>query len=82
MLGELIILKSTLLLFRRASTVNVSLEKLADAPDASTKPHDRRPESLEEQPPPKPPHTYYNKHRYPDDGEVRATGKETQQTAC
>ncbi|KAF0043782.1 hypothetical protein F2P81_002940 [Scophthalmus maximus] len=58
---------------RRASSVNLSLEKLTEAAD-------RRAESLERQlstegpPPPKPPHTYYNKHRYPAGGEVRAPG--------
>lgn len=69
----------------RASSVNLSLEKLAEAPDdsASTKPLDGRAESLERQlstegqPPPKPPHTYYNKHRYPEDGEVRTAGTES-----
>uniref|UniRef100_A0A4W6DIZ9 Spectrin beta, non-erythrocytic 5 n=1 Tax=Lates calcarifer TaxID=8187 RepID=A0A4W6DIZ9_LATCA len=69
------------------SSVNLSLEKLAEAPDdlASSKPLDRRPESLERQsstesqPPPKPPHTYYNKHRYPEGGEGKTTGEETQQ---
>ncbi|XP_027134554.1 spectrin beta chain, non-erythrocytic 5 [Larimichthys crocea] len=62
----------------RASSVNLSLEKLAEAPDDSPKPLDRRTESLERQsstsPPPKPPHTYYNKHRYPEDGELRTRG--------
>ncbi|XP_038585015.1 spectrin beta chain, non-erythrocytic 5 isoform X1 [Micropterus salmoides] len=71
----------------RASSVNLSLEKLAEAPDdsTSTKPFDGRPESLdrqsstEGQPPPKPPHTYYNKHRYPREGEVRSTGTQSHQ---
>lgn len=71
--------------FRRASSVNLSLEKLAEAPDdsASTKPPNRRTESLESQsstegqPPPKPPHTYYNKHRYPEAGDVRTAGETT-----
>ncbi|XP_044022541.1 spectrin beta chain, non-erythrocytic 5 isoform X2 [Siniperca chuatsi] len=71
----------------RASSVNLSLEKLAEAPDdsASTKPLDRRPESLERQsstegqPPPKPPHTYFNKHRYPEEEEVRSTGTQSRQ---
>lgn len=64
----------------RASSVNLSLEKLADAPDdsSSRKPLDRRPESLERQlsadPPPKPPHTYYDKHSYPEGGEGRTPG--------
>ncbi|XP_076605262.1 spectrin beta chain, non-erythrocytic 5 [Chaetodon auriga] len=64
----------------RASSVNLSLEKLAEAPDDSTKPAERRTASVdrqpstEGQPPPKPPHTYYNKHRYPDEGEVETTG--------
>nr|XP_046269773.1 spectrin beta chain, non-erythrocytic 5 [Scatophagus argus] len=63
----------------RASSVNLSLEKLAEAPDDSTKPPDGRTKSLqrqssaEGQPPPKPPHTYYNKHRYPEEGEFRST---------
>ncbi|KAI3367575.1 hypothetical protein L3Q82_026206, partial [Scortum barcoo] len=65
----------------RASSVNLSLEKLAEALDdsLSTKVADRRTEGLdrqtstEGQPPPKPPHTYYNKHRYPEDGEVQTT---------
>ncbi|XP_023280049.1 spectrin beta chain, non-erythrocytic 2-like [Seriola lalandi dorsalis] len=69
----------------RASSVNLSLEKLAEAPDdsASSKPLDRRAESLERQssgegqPPPKPPHTYYNKHRYPNGGEVPTTGSQS-----
>ncbi|XP_056282319.1 methyl-CpG-binding protein 2-like [Pseudoliparis swirei] len=66
----------------RASSVNVSLEKLAEAPDDLASPG--RAESLERQssaeggPPPKPPHTYYNKHRYPDaSGVPTATGTET-----
>lgn len=59
----------------RASSVNLSLEKLAEAPDDPTKPADRRGESLERQssteglPPPKPPHTYYNRHRYSEEAE-------------
>ncbi|XP_054470225.1 LOW QUALITY PROTEIN: spectrin beta chain, non-erythrocytic 5 [Anoplopoma fimbria] len=72
----------------RASSVNLSLEKLVEAPDdsSSTKPVESRAESLERQsstegqPPPKPPHTYYNKHRYPEDGGVRTTGTESRQT--
>ncbi|XP_026156546.1 spectrin beta chain, non-erythrocytic 5 isoform X2 [Mastacembelus armatus] len=71
----------------RASSVNLSLEKLAEAPDDSSlsKPDDRRAESLERQssteghPPPKPPHTYYNKHRYPKGGEVGTTGTQSRQ---
>ncbi|XP_035529504.1 spectrin beta chain, non-erythrocytic 5 [Morone saxatilis] len=68
----------------RASSVNLSLEKLAEAPDDSSKPPEGRTESLERQsstegqPPPKPPHTYYNKHRYPEDGEVGAAGTQNQ----
>ncbi|XP_030614955.1 spectrin beta chain, non-erythrocytic 5 [Archocentrus centrarchus] len=66
----------------RASSVNLSLEKLAESPDdlSLTKPLDRRPESLERQlssegqPPPKPPHTYYNRHTYPEGGEFRTEG--------
>ncbi|XP_039992754.1 spectrin beta chain, non-erythrocytic 5 isoform X2 [Xiphias gladius] len=62
----------------RASSFNLSLEKLAEATDdsASSKPLHRGAESLERQssaeaqPPPKPPHTYYDKHRYPEGGEV------------
>uniref|UniRef100_UPI0037E8FE98 spectrin beta chain, non-erythrocytic 5 n=1 Tax=Semicossyphus pulcher TaxID=241346 RepID=UPI0037E8FE98 len=75
----------------RASSVNLSLEKLAEAPDvsASTRTLERRHESLERQsssegmPPPKPPHTYYNKHRYHEEGEeeeVRSTGTLSRQT--
>lgn len=71
------------LLFRRASSVNLSLEKLAEAPDdsSSTKPVDVRAGSLERQssteaqPPPKPPHTYYNRHRYPEGRELSGTGE-------
>ncbi|XP_028251320.1 spectrin beta chain, non-erythrocytic 5 [Parambassis ranga] len=67
----------------RASSANLSLEKLADAPEdlSSTSPLDRRPESLERQsstdsqPPPKPPHTYYDQHAYPEGGEGRITGR-------
>uniref|UniRef100_I3J096 Spectrin, beta, non-erythrocytic 5 n=1 Tax=Oreochromis niloticus TaxID=8128 RepID=I3J096_ORENI len=70
-------IKDDLLLLRRASSVNLSLEKLAESPDdsSSTKPLSRRAESLERQlssegqPPPKPPHTYYSRHSYPDGGE-------------
>ncbi|XP_067469592.1 spectrin beta chain, non-erythrocytic 5 isoform X2 [Thunnus thynnus] len=62
----------------RASSVNLSLEKLANAAVDSVfaKPSDGRAESLERQsstesqPPPKPPHTYYNRHRYPEGGEA------------
>ncbi|KAM6918067.1 spectrin beta chain, non-erythrocytic 5 [Lycodopsis pacificus] len=73
----------------RASSVNLSLEKLAEAPDdsaATKRPHGRD-ESLERQsstegpPPPKPPHTYYNKHRYPEEeGGIQTTGTERSQT--
>ncbi|XP_034530593.1 spectrin beta chain, non-erythrocytic 1 [Notolabrus celidotus] len=62
----------------RASSVNLSLEKLAEAPDEPSSP--RRPESLERQssaegtPPPKPPHTYYNRHRFHEDEEDRTSG--------
>ncbi|KAI4798392.1 hypothetical protein KUCAC02_022078, partial [Chaenocephalus aceratus] len=67
----------------RASSVNLSLEKLADAQEdsSSNKRLDIRAESLERQsstesqPPPKPPHTYYDKHRYPEEGEAR-TGQQ------
>uniref|UniRef100_A0A3B4ZEI6 Spectrin, beta, non-erythrocytic 5 n=1 Tax=Stegastes partitus TaxID=144197 RepID=A0A3B4ZEI6_9TELE len=73
----------SLLLFRRASSVNLSLEKLADAPEGSSsgRPADRRAESLERQsstegpPPPKPPHTYYNSHSYPEGGEAPGSGE-------
>ncbi|XP_030248101.1 spectrin beta chain, non-erythrocytic 5 [Sparus aurata] len=64
----------------RASSVNLSLEKLAEAPDDPTKPADRRGESLERQssteglPPPKPPHTYYNRHRYSEEAEGGSAG--------
>ncbi|KAM7403778.1 hypothetical protein PAMA_004285 [Pampus argenteus] len=66
----------------RASSVNLSLEKLADAADDSVSARllDSRAESLERQSstesqcPPKPPHIYYNRHRYPEGGEV-TTGR-------
>lgn len=66
----------------RASSVNLSLEKLTEPLDDSppSKPLDTRAQSLdrqsstESQPPPKPPHTYYNRHRYPDGGEVGHAG--------
>lgn len=65
----------------RASSVNLSLEKLAEAPEDSSSKHlDRRAESLERQsstdgqPPPKPPHTYYNRHSYPEGGEGLQSG--------
>ncbi|XP_029317025.1 LOW QUALITY PROTEIN: spectrin beta chain, non-erythrocytic 5 [Cottoperca gobio] len=70
----------------RASSVNLSLEKLTETTQedsASTKPFDGA-ESLEKQsstvgqPPPKPPHTYYDKHRYQEEGEV-GTGTESDQ---
>ncbi|KAK5886954.1 hypothetical protein CesoFtcFv8_017933 [Champsocephalus esox] len=71
----------------RASSVNLSLEKLADAQEdsSSNKRVDIRAESLERQsstesqPPPKPPHTYYDRHRYPEEGEAR-TDKDSHQT--
>ncbi|XP_069573815.1 spectrin beta chain, non-erythrocytic 5 [Brachyistius frenatus] len=71
----------------RASSVNLSLEKLADAPDdlSSPRPLSRRAESLDRQsstegpPPPKPPHTYYNQHSYPDGGAVRTAGSLSRQ---
>ncbi|XP_029350237.1 spectrin beta chain, non-erythrocytic 5 [Echeneis naucrates] len=74
----------------RASSVNLSLEKLAEAPDDSTssKHLDGRLESLERQwstesqPPPKPPHTYYNKHRYPQGGEVQTADSQNQPTSA
>ncbi|XP_076022140.1 spectrin beta chain, non-erythrocytic 5 [Genypterus blacodes] len=53
-----------------------SVKKLEEAPEDLTppKPLDRtigfeRQTSTEGQPPPKPPHTYYNRHRYPKVGE-------------
>ncbi|XP_029899947.1 spectrin beta chain, non-erythrocytic 5 isoform X2 [Myripristis murdjan] len=65
----------------RASSVNLSSERLAEGPDdsASSKPLDgtadlERQSSTEREPPPKPPHTYYDKHRYPDGGEGREAG--------
>lgn len=73
-----------LLLLRRASSVNLSLEKLVEAPEDPARPPDRRSESLERQsstegkPPPKPPHTYYNRHRYPDETEAGTAGETTQ----
>ncbi|KAG7510030.1 spectrin beta chain, non-erythrocytic 5 [Solea senegalensis] len=62
-----------------------SLEKVTDAWDktSSSEPVDGRTESLERQssseghPPPKPPHTYYDKHRYPRCGEVPCSGLQT-----
>ncbi|CAJ1074861.1 spectrin beta chain%2C non-erythrocytic 5 [Xyrichtys novacula] len=65
----------------RASSVNLSLEKLAEGSEdsASTRTFGRRTESLERQsstegtPPPKPPHTYYNKHHYPEEEEEDRT---------
>ncbi|XP_068456287.1 spectrin beta chain, non-erythrocytic 5 [Clinocottus analis] len=64
----------------KASSVNVSLEKLAEAPEDSAPAG--RAESLERQsstegpPPPKPPHTYYNRHRYPGAGGAPTAGAE------
>ncbi|XP_078145742.1 spectrin beta chain, non-erythrocytic 5 [Centroberyx gerrardi] len=65
----------------RASSVNLSSEKLAEAPEdsVSSKPPDRpadleRQSSTEREPPPKPPHTYYNRHRYPNGGEGKDSG--------
>ncbi|XP_060938197.1 spectrin beta chain, non-erythrocytic 2 [Limanda limanda] len=64
----------------RASSVNLSLEKLTETPEDSSSPVDRSGENLERQTstevpaPPKPPHTYYDKHRYPTGGEVSSTG--------
>uniref|UniRef100_A0A3P8T408 Spectrin, beta, non-erythrocytic 5 n=1 Tax=Amphiprion percula TaxID=161767 RepID=A0A3P8T408_AMPPE len=69
-------------LFRRASSVKLSLAKLAEAPEDSSSKHlDRRAASLERQsstegqPPPKPPHTYYNRHSYPEGGEGLHSGE-------
>uniref|UniRef100_A0A667YRF9 Spectrin, beta, non-erythrocytic 5 n=1 Tax=Myripristis murdjan TaxID=586833 RepID=A0A667YRF9_9TELE len=66
------------------SSVNLSSERLAEGPDdsASSKPLDgtadlERQSSTEREPPPKPPHTYYDKHRYPDGGEGREAGEST-----
>ncbi|KAM9354795.1 spectrin beta chain, non-erythrocytic 5 [Pholidichthys leucotaenia] len=65
----------------RALSVNLSLEKLVDSSDNLAKP-DRRAETLERQtstggqPPAKPPHTYYNRHTYPEGGELRTTVQE------
>ncbi|XP_063765532.1 spectrin beta chain, non-erythrocytic 1-like [Eleginops maclovinus] len=69
-----------------ASSVNLSLEKLAEAQEdsSSTKQPDRRAESLERQlstegqPPPKPPHSYYNKHNFFEEGEA-STDNESHQ---
>ncbi|CAN9501902.1 unnamed protein product [Ophioblennius macclurei] len=55
----------------RASSVSVSLEKLVDAPD-------RRSPLV---PPPKPPHTYYDRHSYPDGGEFSAAGRHSRYSA-
>ncbi|KAF7641744.1 hypothetical protein LDENG_00272950, partial [Lucifuga dentata] len=69
----------------RALSVNLSSEKLAEVPDnpAVPKPLDRRTDlerqtPTESQPPPKPPHTYYNKHRYREGGEEDNTGETSQ----
>ncbi|XP_029973399.1 spectrin beta chain, non-erythrocytic 5 [Salarias fasciatus] len=61
----------------RASSVNVSLEKLVDVPDdpfSASRPRERPPHV---EPPPKPPHTYYNRHSYPDGGEAGKLSEET-----
>ncbi|KAM6973270.1 spectrin beta chain, non-erythrocytic 5 [Aplochiton taeniatus] len=64
----------------RASSFNLSSEKLAEVPEESqaARALDRtasreRESSTEREPPPKPPHTYYNRHRYPDGGEGMET---------
>ncbi|XP_047467733.1 spectrin beta chain, non-erythrocytic 5 [Mugil cephalus] len=67
----------------RASSTNLSLEKLADAPEdlSSSRSVDARAKGLDRQsstdshPPPKPPHTYYNRHSYPDGGEAQTPGE-------
>ncbi|KAM4625618.1 spectrin beta chain, non-erythrocytic 5 [Polymixia lowei] len=65
----------------RASSVNLSSEKLTEVPEdsVSSKQPDR-PDGVERQsstePPPKPPHTYYNRHRYAPGREDRRTGTE------
>ncbi|KAG7215088.1 hypothetical protein INR49_011666 [Caranx melampygus] len=61
----------------RASSVNLSLEKLAEAPDDRGAQNLERQLSTDSQPPPKPPHTYYNKHRYPAGGEVLSSGSQS-----
>ncbi|XP_024911922.1 uncharacterized protein LOC112487100 [Cynoglossus semilaevis] len=66
----------------RASSVNLSLEKLTEAAEDVAPPTYTysRTQSLERQlssegqRPPKPPHTYYNRHRYPEGGEGGAIG--------
>ena len=70
------------LFFRRASSVNLSSEKLSEAVEdpVLTRPLDsaadgqQRQTSTEREPPPKPPHTYYNLHRFSEGGEGRLTG--------
>ncbi|XP_053365454.1 spectrin beta chain, non-erythrocytic 5 isoform X1 [Clarias gariepinus] len=53
------------------------MTKLLDEPDKQVYPIEldkNFTESFEKEPPPKPPHTYYNKHRYPDGGEGKDSG--------
>lgn len=67
------------------SSVNLSLEKLTEAAEDVAPPTYTysRTQSLERQlssegqRPPKPPHTYYNRHRYPEGGEGGAIGLTT-----
>nr|XP_055027307.1 spectrin beta chain, non-erythrocytic 5 [Misgurnus anguillicaudatus] len=54
-----------------------------DTQASNTESNQEKEESTEncetdKEPPPKPPHTYYNKHRYPDGGESRDTASESQ----
>lgn len=61
----------------------MSLEKLAEASDGSRKTERlQRRWSGERKPPPKPPHTYYNKHRYPDEEEEPRSSGESSHWQC
>ncbi|XP_026142105.1 spectrin beta chain, non-erythrocytic 5 isoform X1 [Carassius auratus] len=55
----------------------------SDTQDSTTKSNQEKEDSTESceterEPPPKPPHTYYNKHRYPDGGESQDSVSVTQ----
>ncbi|KAK2878694.1 hypothetical protein Q8A67_019485 [Cirrhinus molitorella] len=57
----------------------------SDTQDSTTKSNQEKEDSTESceterEPPPKPPHTYYNKHRYPDGGESQDSVSVTQST--
>lgn len=61
----------------------MSLEKLAEASDGSRKTERlQRRWSGERKPPPKPPHTYYNKHRYPDEEEEPRSSGDSSLCQC